>query len=608
MNKVLKAIDWMIESALEKAMAAAPAPTSSIGPTMSSVHVNSPDWSDDEIKKSPELELIAQSMEVEEAYDVNELYEMQDLVEGLDWELSENDMNEEIALDNAEMNLRKDPDHYKKLWAKELSTSDELAKDLTGLRLDLGSGPCRAPGYVGYDLYPHDRGTVVHDLTIGIPCPDQAATAVRMVNSLAYMDGMDRKKLWGEIARVLQDGGGFYYEGPEELTGLPPEFEEVGKDDNEHDAEKPWYKQAFNRVVPDPATANDSYPRLNADDYVPGTNALGSIMQGNSLDYYDDIDATSQTAANRNYGYASQGALAKDDTNYDEQTDLAITAALGGTEIHEDKPSKRRVASVALMHDGKLLMGKRRDNGKWTIPGGHADDGEEMHAAGLRELSEETGIQVDKLDPLTDLTDVSQAKDESLKVQGFKHELNEKPSTSMLNDPDGEVYRWRWVDLTNGLPREISENLHVPLDRNIVLSKVLEQKKIGKKLDKKEDKKLVVRKLDKARQLVYGVVLTPDEVDSQDDYMTADDIEKAAHFYMENSRTVGAGHEKPIKAVVVESYISPCEWTTDTPYGPQIVKKGAWVLCVKVLDKAEWSKVVDGEYQAFSVGGFGVRA
>lgn len=124
----------------------------------------------------------------------------------------------------------------------------------------------------------------------------------------------------------------------------------------------------------------------------------------------------------------------------------------------------------------------------------------------------------------------------------------------------------------------------------------------------KESHQSFVFKADKMKQIVYAVVLSPDEVDEQDDWMTDEEIEKTAHDYMENSRAAKSRHSTKIDAVPVESYIAPQDLEFDEgPYGPQIVKKGSWVLAMKVLDPKEWQKVLDGDYQAFSVGGFGER-
>lgn len=57
------------------------------------------------------------------------------------------------------------------------------------------------------------------------------------------------------------------------------------------------------------------------------------------------------------------------------------------------KPS----AAAFVMHDSKVLLTQRTDNGNWTMPGGAMDPGESLSATAVRETLEETGISV-KLD------------------------------------------------------------------------------------------------------------------------------------------------------------------------------------------------------------------
>jgi 8-oxo-dGTP pyrophosphatase MutT (NUDIX family) len=124
-----------------------------------------------------------------------------------------------------------------------------------------------------------------------------------------------------------------------------------------------------------------------------------------------------------------------------------------------------------VIYDGKLLMGKRRDNGRWTCPGGHLNEGEEPLAGGVRELYEESGIAA----PARELKQigfnkVTKPDGGKLEVTAYKYEPKARPSTSMRADPDLEVHRWRWIDVSRGtLPPHIADHLHVPLDRNVLL-------------------------------------------------------------------------------------------------------------------------------------------
>lgn len=65
----------------------------------------------------------------------------------------------------------------------------------------------------------------------------------------------------------------------------------------------------------------------------------------------------------------------------------------------------RLTADVVLMaeNDGELhvlliLRGWDPFEGRWAVPGGHVDAGEEVVAAGHRELAEETGLSTAQLD------------------------------------------------------------------------------------------------------------------------------------------------------------------------------------------------------------------
>jgi 8-oxo-dGTP pyrophosphatase MutT (NUDIX family) len=60
------------------------------------------------------------------------------------------------------------------------------------------------------------------------------------------------------------------------------------------------------------------------------------------------------------------------------------------------KPNSiKPAAAVALFDDqAKILLLRRKDNDKWTMPGGTLDFGESMTACAIREVREETGFGI----------------------------------------------------------------------------------------------------------------------------------------------------------------------------------------------------------------------
>lgn len=137
-----------------------------------------------------------------------------------------------------------------------------------------------------------------------------------------------------------------------------------------------------------------------------------------------------------------------------------------------EKAAMKQVATVALIKGDHLLMGKRKDNQKWTTPGGHLDKGETPIAGAVREVWEESGIDL-KPEDLTHLANrlVNKPNGEKLQVYAFKKNFGPgesvKPTTK--NDPDDEVYGWKWVKMRPHLPKDIMTSLHVPLGRNVLL-------------------------------------------------------------------------------------------------------------------------------------------
>jgi 8-oxo-dGTP pyrophosphatase MutT (NUDIX family) len=101
-------------------------------------------------------------------------------------------------------------------------------------------------------------------------------------------------------------------------------------------------------------------------------------------------------------------------------------------------------------------MRKRNNNGRWTLPGGHLDEGEAPHTGALRELLEEAGIKVDDLKLLKKET----VKKADMDINVYAYITFGEYDTDSSNDPDNEVNKWIWVDMEAGIPEEIKAKLH----------------------------------------------------------------------------------------------------------------------------------------------------
>ncbi len=126
---------------------------------------------------------------------------------------------------------------------------------------------------------------------------------------------------------------------------------------------------------------------------------------------------------------------------------------------------------------------------------------------------------------------------------------------------------------------------------------------------------LPVAKADRWKQLAYGIVLEPNILDSQDDFMLPHHVEKAAHAYLAKairgrSSVVKLQHRRQgfkkdrASIVPVESFVAPADFSYD---GKEMIKKGTWVMVMHVEDPKIWEGFLDGTYTGFSVGGSGIR-
>lgn len=122
--------------------------------------------------------------------------------------------------------------------------------------------------------------------------------------------------------------------------------------------------------------------------------------------------------------------------------------------------SIRPAAAVAILNQrGELLMLHRRDNKKWTMPGGTLEFGESMTACALREVREESGLDV-KLEGI-----IGTYTDPGIRVAYSDGEVRQEFSivyygTASNYDVtlDEESSQYRWVPLESVLELPLADS------------------------------------------------------------------------------------------------------------------------------------------------------
>lgn len=148
---------------------------------------------------------------------------------------------------------------------------------------------------------------------------------------------------------------------------------------------------------------------------------------------------------------------------------LSNFSAIVNSRLKKLEASIAGTTTVAVLCGYSLMMGKRRDNGKWTLPGGGLNPGESAIIGAIRELREEAGIAAASLTSLGSKI-VEGRSGRKVEVHCFALHCTSRPPTRTHQDPDQEVDQWDWIDITNGLPDDVKNNLQSP--KNLLFQKL----------------------------------------------------------------------------------------------------------------------------------------
>ncbi len=115
-----------------------------------------------------------------------------------------------------------------------------------------------------------------------------------------------------------------------------------------------------------------------------------------------------------------------------------------------------------------------------------------------------------------------------------------------------------------------------------------------------------ILKVNQEKRLLTGEVLIPDEVDAHNETITAEIIEQAAYDFLANFGREGGSKmglmHKMFGDIGIELVASGLVMQ-NTIIGGKRVKKGTWLMTVRVVSDSIWNQVKRGELTGFSIGG-----
>lgn len=120
--------------------------------------------------------------------------------------------------------------------------------------------------------------------------------------------------------------------------------------------------------------------------------------------------------------------------------------------------------AVAIIRNNKILILKRRDNKKWTMPGGTMEIDESIVDCAVREVKEETGLHVNIIDFIGTYTDPDvriEYSDGEVRREFTIVYLGSVQNDEVIIDDEAIAFAWMGIDSINDFPMSRSQKRRI---------------------------------------------------------------------------------------------------------------------------------------------------
>jgi hypothetical protein len=159
-----------------------------------------------------------------------------------------------------------------------------------------------------------------------------------------------------------------------------------------------------------------------------------------------------------------------------------------------------------------------------------------------------------------------------------------------------------YYEIKDFVPYKEKKAVEVPEGVQVSIKEV----KFRKSILDKEEIQIPIFKVSEEEHIVGGIVYEPMKEDVQGDFATEEEIREACYYFMEHSQKFKLQHKgQPItqKINILENYIVPEDFVVNK----QKVRKGSWMLIIRVLDAGIWKDIKEGKITGFSMAGLARR-